>query len=281
MADFKIQGFSAATARPSLMSPRSVRAGGGANWYTAQSAQGLTYYYNDAGAVQWERPKTPRGTPRPASARAAVQSPRHNYERAQSRASHNYVLAGVGSPRWGPPPARPASARPTAPASPRQSFMSPRAAMAPNPAPLRSPREIAPGRLRPKKKTEAEKLKELKARARAKAKERWTTSHQEFFVSFIGKHPNLMDPDDWRDTTGADGTGTNVKTPRERELELMAMDPGDMADELKKLTFYSNVFHTKPQTANYCAPEAVLLPVDQSNHFKPRAGDHRPAWKRA
>ena len=96
-------------------------------------------------------------------------------------------------------------------------------------------------------------------------------AHQEFFVSFIGKHPNLMDPDDWRDTTGADGTGTNVKTPRERELELMAMDPGDMADELKKLTFYSNVFHTKPQTANYCAPEAVLLPVDQSNHFKPRA----------
>ena len=64
MADFKIQGFSAATARPSLMSPRSVRAGGGSNWYTAQSAQGLTYYYNDAGAVQWERPKTPRGAPR-------------------------------------------------------------------------------------------------------------------------------------------------------------------------------------------------------------------------
>ena len=76
-------------------------------------------------------PKHRARTPRPASARAVAVAAAQLRARAQSLGVAASVLAGVGTPA----PARRRRGRrargSTAPASPRQSFMSPRAAMAP------------------------------------------------------------------------------------------------------------------------------------------------------
>ena len=86
-------------------------------------------------------------------------------------------------------------------------------------------------------------------------------------------HPQFkVDPENLKKPGG-------MKTPRERTLEQMSMDPQQIAADLKKLTQHSDIFHKHaPMEGHY---ETVLAAAGQREGSKRLPGDNRPQWRSA
>ena len=86
-------------------------------------------------------------------------------------------------------------------------------------------------------------------------------------------HPQFkVDPENLKKPGG-------MKTPRERTLEQMSMDPQQIAADLKKLTQHSDIFHKHaPMEGHY---ETVLAAAGQREGSKRNPGDNRPQWRSA
>ena len=178
---------------------------------------------------------SPRGSPRarPLSARAALERS-HGAPMASPRPVPQ-LSARPRQPERQAAPARPSSARnaPTGqvarrPGSPRA--QSPRGAATPTARPwMPATKWHFPG---------------------GNDSSTWETTHDRDFVNFVGRHENLMDPDDW---TPAD---IGVKTEDDRVREMMAMEPNEIRVMLRGRLQYSNVFFAKPVTDYYCQTES-------------------------
>ena len=67
-------------------------------------------------------------------------------------------------------------------------------------------------------------------------KHRWMTTHDQDFVNHVGKHENLMDPDDWTPES------IGIRTPATIEKEMLEMDPNLVKGLQVKLGFYAASF---------------------------------------
>ena len=147
------------------------------------------------------------------------------------------------------------------PNSPRASFMAPRSPRAPSFEPPRRRYEYVP----PKPKTRSRDYRSTYQVGYADYMQpefKLTVSHPQFKV----------DPENLKKPGG-------MKTPRERTLEQMSMDPQQIAADLKKLTQHSDIFHKHaPMEGHY---ETVLAAAGQREGSKRLPGDNRPQWRSA
>lgn len=155
-----------------------------------------------------------------------------------ARAKTNALRPLVPTPRRPPPPPPPAAAEGPEPPSPTSA----------EPNPSGTPR----------------RLTELDTGGT------WLTTHDLYFTSHVGKHPNLAVPPE-----GAE----HKKSKQEVVKERLALTPREMRRELHDATLYSNVFFTHEVRDGYCLPEGNGLEATEKPPPR-RSGDNRPPWRR-